>query len=649
MKKLREVNWKKVCYFFAYFLVLFVAFYACRFTSARLYTSKNFDINEVTEFKKTDVKHNSYRQEFVASNDNLAGFRLYPEINKARNKDYWTESYVNVGLYDFESNQLIAEHKYEKIFSNSYEYSLDFPIEKIPDSKDKKYYILIEPYFESDIYISDFIIGKIDNNPAELKLFINGEESEYTFFVDSLYEDDGPIILFGAIAFFVTLFFIIASILLKKTDKLENRYMIIALCIGLCLAAVASPFCGSDENSHYSRALAISNGEIITKTNEDGWPVTKMKPTEFFLGFKKYYQVGENYGLINQDEEDIEVDMEFAGVYSPLSYIAALPGLLLAKIIAPQSSTLRVHLMRIVQLVLCVIIARYAIKIAPYGKKVLFGVALLPPFIQSFCFVSADALLFACSLLLFAQILEIINSKKTISRKQYVILGLCSVIVSISKLVYFPLVLLLLLILINKKTTRVEKGCLIGIVAVSLAVTVGWNLIAVSMLTSGQGANAGYAISYYLTHPIELLQMLLHTNYLYGGNHIADMMGGANGAFTATIFDGAILPYVFLGLTATLIFNEKQKLNNKSRVLIFSVIALIFLLICLSLLVACIQVGYPNILGIQGRYFIPLLVPLMFAVLNNKFKLPKNFFDYYPYFYLFAGYVFVIVLVINFS
>ena len=193
MKKLREVNWKKVCYFFAYFMVLFVAFYACRFTSARLYTSKNFDIDEVTEFKKTDVKHNSYRQEFVASNDNLAGFRLYPEINKARNKDYWTESYVNVGLYDFESNQLIAEHKYEKIFSNSYEYSLDFPIEKITDSKDKKYYILIEPYFESDIYISDFIIGKIDNNPAELKLFINGEESEYTFFVDSLYEDDGPI------------------------------------------------------------------------------------------------------------------------------------------------------------------------------------------------------------------------------------------------------------------------------------------------------------------------------------------------------------------------------------------------------------------------------------------------------------------------
>ena len=650
MSVLKKMSWTKICYFFAYFVVLLTAFYACRFTPAHLYTSANFDINDVHDFKKTDVKHNSYRQEFIASKDGLAGFRFYPYLdNLAVNTDYWTEAYIEIGLYDYDSNQLIAEHKFEKIFSNNYIYSLDFPIEKIDDSKDKRYYVLIEPYFESDIGIANFTVGKIDNNPNGLKLFINGEESEYTFFVDSLYKDDGTIILFAFIAFVVTALFILASVLLRKTSKLENKYLIISLCIGLCLAVISAPFYGNDESSHYSRALAISKGEIVTKANEAGWPITEMKPTEYYLGYKKYYYIGPNYGLINTEEDDIEVDMEFAGVYSPLSYIASLPGLVLAKIIAPQSSALRIYLMRIVQLVFCIIITYHAIKTVPYGKKVMFGVALLPTFIASFCFVSADSLLFACSLLLFAQILKIIQDKKNISKKQYLVLGICSIIVAISKLVYFPLVLLLLLIILNKKTTRAEKRCLIAIMVASLLVTIGWNAIAVSALTSGQGANAGYAVSYYIAHPIELIQMLLHTNYLYGGNHIADMMGGKNNVFTPTINDGAILPYVFLGLTATLIFNEKQKLNKKSRILIISVISVVFLLICLSLLAACIQVGYPTILGIQGRYFVPLLVPLFFVLFNSKYKLPNNFFDYYPYIYLLMGYIYTIVLVVNFS
>ncbi len=649
MSILRKVNWKKVSYFFAYFLVLFVAFYVCRFTSAHLYTSANFNINNVSNFEKTDVKHNSYRQEFIASSDGLAGFRLYPYLdNLAINTDYWSEPYIKIGLYDYDSDCLIEEHKFEKIFSNDYIFSLDFRVAKINDSRDKKYYILIEPYFESDTNVAEFTIGKISNNPNDMKLFINGKESEYTFFVDSLYEDDGTIILFYVIAFFVSLLFFIGYLLLKKTSSLENRYVIIAICVGLCMAAIAAPFFGNDENSHYARALAISRGELITRSNEGGWPITELKPTEYFLGFKKYDFIGPSYGLINSDEENIEVDMEFAGVYSPLSYIASLPGLLIAKIIAPQSSVLRVYLMRIMQLVFCVIIVRYAIKIAPYGKKVLFGVALLPPFLQSFCFVSADALLFACSLLLLAQILEIIGSKKAIGKAQFLRLGLCSVIVSISKLVYFPLVLLLLLIVMNRKTTKSEKFWLAGIMITSLILTIAWNFVAAAALTSGQGANAGYVIPYYFTHPIELIQMLLHTNYLYGGNHIADMMGGTNNAFTPTITDGAILPYIFLGLTTTLIFNEKQKFNKQSRALIFAVIALVFLLICLSLLVACFQHGYPNILGIQGRYFVPLLVPLFFALFNNKYKLSKDFFNFYPYFYLFAGYVYVIVLIVNF-
>lgn len=76
--------------------------------------------------------------------------------------------------------------------------------------------------------------------------------------------------------------------------------------------------------------------------------------------------------------------------------------------------------------------------------------------------------------------------------------------------------------------------------------------------------------------------------------------------------------YIFIYLYIYLLFNSESKLKNKDKWLMVMIILSTFVVISISLYISCTPVNFDYIIGIQGRYFLPLLFPLYLVGRKNS-------------------------------
>ena len=137
-------------------------------------------------------------------------------------------------------------------------------------------------------------------------------------------------------------------------------------------------------------------------------------------------------------------------------------------------------------------------------------------------------------------------------------------------------------------------------------------------LTNGQGVNVVYYLKYYLHNPIEFIKITIHTLLGSLSNFISDLFGGKNKWYGTSIDDASFVPVVFFMVYIFCIFKGENKINSRDKIIIGIVLILTYLLISTSLLLTCTPVGYKEIIGIQGRYFIPFLPCIYLIACKNK-------------------------------
>ena len=168
--------------------------------------------------------------------------------------------------------------------------------------------------------------------------------------------------------------------------------------------------------------------------------------------------------------------------------------------------------------------------------------------------------------------------------------------------------------------------CALGVIAVaSVLILQGANSDKVVSNTVTNSTVEGFGISYVLSHPVEMMQMLFKTIIEQGDFYVKSMISFFGWFEFQTPWFMAI-PYVVVVCLAFMRKSDEPKVMGLAQrsysLMLFGVV---FLLIELLLLLDHTYSGSQIILGVQGRYFIPAL-PLLFLFLrNNTIELKQNF------------------------
>ncbi len=345
-----------------------------------------------------------------------------------------------------------------------------------------------------------------------------------------------------------------------------------------------------------------------------------------------------------------------AGNYAPIVYLPQLIGIWLGRLMGLPALYL-LYLARLCGFALWVVLAWLALRVMPWGKWFLLTITLLPMTLFEAVGVSADAVTMGLSFLFVATVFRLLP-KDQILKKDWALLAGFSMLLPLCKNLYILLLGLLVLIpfhsserfgILAKRTfvrsigknpgagkkrravlskNRLPAGrplnasllnrdfstaCL-SVIACwisALAVFFSWTALCGNQPSSNpiEGANATLQIVWMLEHPFDTVIVIVRsmlTQFTLRFQEMIGVLGWLDTWLPAYIYPGFA---VILGLA---LWMDGPRYHWPIRLWTGLMFLGTGLAVFLSLYVVWTPVGDPVVLGVQGRYFIPLL-PLVGA------------------------------------
>ncbi len=404
---------------------------------------------------------------------------------------------------------------------------------------------------------------------------------------------------------------------------------------GIAFLLITPPFQTPDEPVHFYRAYQISQGNLVIDQegrNAGGeLPVSLAKTVIYTtighsLEFHpdRQYHLGLTRKALSFKEESSNktfYDLSATSYYSVISYLPQSIGILIARILH-LSPLLMMYFGRLASLVAWVLLLGLSIKAMPYKKWAMAAVGLLPMAIFQSISLSTDVMTLGLTALALALILKYQHLNKRLTSKQYLVLLITLTGLLLSKqamFIFLPLVLLLpKKILQNTVLIKKNYGRWL-LFALPLLIFLVWMYIAshIKLLPGGAfSPMPAEQIKFIFTHPLGYLSVLWKTYFFTPSDGVARSVIGTFGWVDAPLSEfWATLGYITL--TFLFIVNTakmKKALNKYQKGLILVVLVAYLLLVTTALYVYYDPLKYKIIIGLQGRYFIPLiflLIPLL--------------------------------------
>ena len=462
---------------------------------------------------------------------------------------------------------------------------------------------------------------------------INEEETSGTLAINEYYFASSRVLKFNLIALGLSVLIMGLSLFIytRKNMTPEKLFLYTVPIICLLFLVIMPMYRGHDENRHMLRIYEISEGHLLTEVHDDvvGTPLPKV----VIDGTGKYWREEMTYNDI-LDLKDVEIDyddakitsMDTVAIYSPVQYIPQAIGMVFSRLIS-DNLLLMLYMARLFNLIVCIVLLYFTIKLIPFGKLLVYLISLLPLSIEAFSTMSPDGITISLSMLLIAYILNIIfKPERVVQKKDIAIISVISVIIALCKIVYVPLVAAILLIPTSKFKSKKSKVLTsVFVIGISLAVNLIWFKISTNYLAIVSEGSSTDKIINVLTSPIDYFRMLLYTINYNGSTYMERLFGSvlAMGEFVKLYF---IVPFVF---SMFFLFEgaTNKELNNKfskfQNIVIFLIALVVVGLVFTSLYVQFTDESSMTISGVQGRYFIPIL--LLVGLLLGNLKIYNNY------------------------
>lgn len=418
----------------------------------------------------------------------------------------------------------------------------------------------------------------------------------------------------------------------KNNWKIENVYLITTIILGIFFMALIPVGSVPDEKSHFLRSYEISEGYLVSDKNDEGRGgrvfSKNLKEVIADNGDISYQELFENLNRYPSSEKEFLL-FSNTSLYSFVCYIPQVLGILIGKTL--NLSILGMAYMgRVVNFFVFLILMYFSIKHIPGYKNTFLLMSLLPITMQEAISLSPDALTIAIAFSLISFVLYQIKTKKGImNRNEFIIMFFLTTIMSLCKIVYLPLCLLLFLIPKERfKTTseKYKKICLLAIFVIVINII--WLTIASNYLVEFQpGVASIEQVKYILENPLRYIQILISTIINKFDFYIFGFLGKSLEWFNIEL--PTIYPLITLCILTLVIKKDIEiaKWNKKStKIATTFIFCVTIILIFTSLYVQWTSVGNFIVEGVQGRYFIPcfLLVPMILTSVDKEKKVRKE-------------------------
>jgi len=413
----------------------------------------------------------------------------------------------------------------------------------------------------------------------------------------------------------------------------ENAIVVIGIIFGTLFILITPPFQVPDEYTHFYRSFQVSELRVVAEVYQDrtggflpeSLVTTAQKVSNGIPAHPKIKQnIEDIFSLLNlplESSSRVFVDFSNTSLYSPVPYLPQAIGIALGRIIG-MSPILLMYMGRSLNLFSWIFLIYLSIKNSPFFKWSLFLLALSPMSLFLASSLSADAVTNGLSFLLISVLLKYsFEQKKIINKVEIFIVFFISILLALSKLVYFPLVCLYLLIPVKKIGSRKKYFTIFALlVLTTVAAFVLWWLFSIKdkvNIPPPPNVSLRDQLLFILTNPLNFIKVISNTISVYGYMKIEEFVGKLGWLDTHLPTFHFQLYLLMLLLVSSVSKQKNIIMAFKQRIIILTTLLLNAMFIATILYLACTPVGWSRVECLQGRYFIPLS-PLLFLLFYNS-------------------------------
>lgn len=434
--------------------------------------------------------------------------------------------------------------------------------------------------------------------------------------------------------------------LLLKVRTIINRlgeahylFVLLALVFGITFVKIIPPLWGVDETSHFARVYQLAHGHLTANRTQANYGGEIPNDLLDLINYTKADLLdNKGGGLISRQDVDSQAAYNqltskkfsqqqehylWTASYSPVSYIGSLVGVLAADAVNASIGH-TIFLARLGGLLLYIAIIYAAIRLLQQSrlKWLIFVVALFPSSLFLASVVTADNMVISLSLLFIALFIRLLQTKGSPANNKLIYsLAVVAILMPLVKLNYIFLSLGLLLVP-NRlfKTSRAATLIKTGISLLAAILALYWTSLTDAI---GQPPVSQRPDSARLYPTKQLLLVIHHPLYFIDATIRSAVVGLDYYLQSMTALMGwnwIGIPYIFifalwLALFLAAVFAKKELISLRKRLLILGgLIVLGIISIFGAFYLDFSLLGSREVDGVQGRYFIPFLVPAVMLV-----------------------------------
>ena len=421
----------------------------------------------------------------------------------------------------------------------------------------------------------------------------------------------------------------------KDRIKPEVLFLILYFFMEIMYMGVIPLSSTPDETEHMLRSYGISQGDFVpesTETGEGGSYVPANITYMWNRGGSTLKDMKDNL-LMEADDNRVFLTYSNTALYSPITYTPQAVGIFIGRLIC-NKPYVWAYMGRFFNMMTVGILIFFAIKITPVGKNIIFALSMLPINMYESASLSGGPLAYAVTVLIIAYTLwhKYVKDGK-MNKRETACLYLILLFSASCKIVYVPFVLMAFIIPVERFENKKKYAFHIICAAVMiLLASLGWVSISSRYLIEyTSGVDSFAQAKYVIMHPFMYMQTIVNTFMQVGEWIIKTFFAAALGYFDVA---GS---YVMIVVSAVnLIYvcvNEKLNIcvsGDKGEgdagyfrlpAVMMALAALISgLFVLTSEYVQWTPYMNPSIDGLQGRYFLPLIFPLVLIVKKKTMK-----------------------------
>ncbi len=432
--------------------------------------------------------------------------------------------------------------------------------------------------------------------------------------------------------------------LLGWLKRPEYVYLYLAVLGVIGFVFITPPFQGPDEQAHYVRVQYIANGYFLPVNAEKAGAtlpssIDEVAKQTFYNNdlrgdTNEKYNLHETRAALNIPYQSGEESQPIMVAYSPIPYLPAVPFVAISNHLN-LSPLISMYLARLALGITSILIFFLAIRLLPHKKYFFVVIGLIPMMLFQQAMITADSISYAFLALFIAYVLYLRNlSQASLTKRQWLYVGLLCLIITVSKPLVF-LFLPLVLLLINKKNAF---KWIISIGAACAVLLVVWMLISGSAsetdgVIEGKPTQVDSAAQTKLIeeNPKRALRVMWNSYMTpFGDDEVRGVIGIFGAADTVYPLWMFTLYAIMLGIFAAITSDKKINLPKRWQILTLIIGVVYFLAVNYALYTGFTPVDFNIVYGVQGRYFLPILIASVVIFAGGIYVTRKEFNRFIP-------------------